>query len=77
MMTVCFRERLTLPAGVLNEIIAGTGCDIRQTLNHLSLYSATKKIDTISVDQAKKDAEIAKKDIKIVNLQYSQEIIFT
>uniref|UniRef100_A0A182MBD3 Replication factor C subunit 1 n=1 Tax=Anopheles culicifacies TaxID=139723 RepID=A0A182MBD3_9DIPT len=66
MMSVCFKEQLKLSPGVLEEIIAGTGGDVRQTLNHLALYSAGKSMAaTLSVDAAKKQANSAKKDIKI------------
>ena len=64
MMTVCFKEGMKLPAAVIDEIIAGTGNDVRQTLNHLAMYSAgnTAKLD---VKTAKTNAEKAKKDVKI------------
>ncbi|XP_041763616.1 replication factor C subunit 1 [Anopheles merus] len=66
MMSVCFKEQLKLSPGVLEEIIAGTGGDVRQTLNHLALYSAGKSMAaSLSVDSAKKQADSAKKDIKI------------
>uniref|UniRef100_A0A182NQL7 Replication factor C subunit 1 n=1 Tax=Anopheles dirus TaxID=7168 RepID=A0A182NQL7_9DIPT len=66
MMSVCFKEQLKLSPGVLEEIISGTGGDVRQTLNHLALYSAGKSMAaSLSVDSAKKQADSAKKDIKI------------
>uniref|UniRef100_A0A182K0H6 Replication factor C subunit 1 n=1 Tax=Anopheles christyi TaxID=43041 RepID=A0A182K0H6_9DIPT len=66
MMSVCFKEQLKLSPGVLEEIIAGTGGDVRQTLNHLALYSAGKSMSaSMSVDSAKKQADSARKDIKI------------
>uniref|UniRef100_A0A182QRJ2 Replication factor C subunit 1 n=1 Tax=Anopheles farauti TaxID=69004 RepID=A0A182QRJ2_9DIPT len=66
MMSVCFKEQLKLAPGVLEEIIAGTGGDVRQTLNHLALYSAGKSMAaSLSVDSAKKQADSSKKDIKI------------
>ncbi|XP_052902347.1 replication factor C subunit 1 [Anopheles moucheti] len=66
MMSVCFKEQMKLSPGVLEEIIAGTGGDVRQTLNHLALYSAGKSMAaSLSVDAAKKAANTAKKDIKI------------
>uniref|UniRef100_A0AAG5CZT0 Replication factor C subunit 1 n=1 Tax=Anopheles atroparvus TaxID=41427 RepID=A0AAG5CZT0_ANOAO len=66
MMSVCFKEGLKLSQGVLEEIIAGTGGDVRQTLNHLALYSAGKSMAaSMSVDSAKKQADSSKKDIKI------------
>uniref|UniRef100_A0A182PRP7 Replication factor C subunit 1 n=1 Tax=Anopheles epiroticus TaxID=199890 RepID=A0A182PRP7_9DIPT len=66
MMSVCFKEQLKLSPGVLEEIIAGTGGDVRQTLNHLALYSAGKSMAaSLTVDSAKKQAESSKKDVKI------------
>ncbi|XP_062561674.1 replication factor C subunit 1 [Armigeres subalbatus] len=67
MMSVCFKEGLKLAPGALEEIISGTGGDVRQTLNHLALYSAGKSIGTgnLSADQAKKEAETARKDVKM------------
>ncbi|XP_050084985.1 replication factor C subunit 1 [Anopheles aquasalis] len=66
MMSICFKEGLKLAPGVLEEIITGTGGDVRQTLNHLALYSAGKPMAaSMSVDAAKKQADSSKKDIKI------------
>ncbi|XP_058058148.1 replication factor C subunit 1 [Anopheles bellator] len=66
MMSICFKESLTLAPGVLEEIISGTGGDVRQTLNHLALYSAGKSMTaSLSVDSAKKQAHASKKDIKL------------
>ncbi|KAL9692198.1 hypothetical protein quinque_015731, partial [Culex quinquefasciatus] len=44
MMSVCFKEGLKLAPGALEEIIAGTGGDVRQTLNHLALHSTGKTL---------------------------------
>uniref|UniRef100_A0A2M4AG53 Replication factor C subunit 1 n=1 Tax=Anopheles triannulatus TaxID=58253 RepID=A0A2M4AG53_9DIPT len=66
MMSICFKEGLKLAPGVLEEIITGTGGDVRQTLNHLALYSAGKPMAaSLTVDAAKKQADSSKKDIKI------------
>lgn len=66
MMSVCFKEGLKLASGALEEIIAGTGSDVRQTLNHLALYSAGKALGTsLTADKAKQEAETARKDVKI------------
>ncbi|XP_055546783.1 replication factor C subunit 1 [Wyeomyia smithii] len=66
MMSVCFKEGLKLAPGALEEIIAGTGGDVRQTLNHLALYSAGKASGiSLSVDKAKQGAESARKDVKM------------
>ncbi|XP_055642071.1 replication factor C subunit 1 [Toxorhynchites rutilus septentrionalis] len=62
MMSVCFKEGLKLAPGVLDEIISGTGCDVRQTLNHLALYSTGASTNAA---HAKKEAEAARKDVKM------------
>lgn len=65
MMSVCFKEGIKLEVGAIDEIITGTGNDIRQTLNHLALYSASKNVK-LAVSDAKKNAQMSEKDIKIV-----------
>ncbi|XP_058450932.1 replication factor C subunit 1 [Malaya genurostris] len=66
MMSVCFKEGLKLAPGALEEIIAGTGGDVRQTLNHLAMYSAGNTSGlSLSVDKAKQGAESARKDVKM------------
>lgn len=67
MMSVCFKEGLKLAPGALEEIIAGTGGDVRQTLNHLALHSAGKALGTTSLSaaQAKQEAQTARKDVKM------------
>ncbi|XP_058825424.1 replication factor C subunit 1 [Topomyia yanbarensis] len=66
MMSVCFKEGLKLAPGALEEIIAGTGGDIRQTLNHLAMYSAGKASGlSLSLDKAKQGADSARKDVKL------------
>ncbi|CRK98467.1 CLUMA_CG011824, isoform A [Clunio marinus] len=64
MMSICFKENIKLEAGAIDSIISGTGNDIRQTLNHLALYSASKGA-TIGAGDAKKNAEMSEKDIKM------------
>lgn len=66
MMSICFKEGIKLEAGAIDEIISGTGNDIRQTLNHLALYSASKDVKLATSD-AKKNAQMSEKDIKIVS----------
>lgn len=66
MMSICFKEGMKMEAGAIDEIITGTGNDVRQTLNHLALYSATKesKVETLN---AKKNAQMSEKNVKIVS----------
>lgn len=67
MMSICFKEGLKLETGAIDAIISGTGNDVRQTLNHLAIYSTTKTLK-LNTDDAKKAATISEKDIKIVSL---------
>jgi replication factor C subunit 1 len=67
MMSVCFKEGIKVEPAALEEIIIGTGNDVRQTLNHLAMYSA-KKGTKLTTDTAKHNADIARKDVKIVSV---------
>ncbi|VEN38222.1 unnamed protein product [Callosobruchus maculatus] len=60
MLSVCFKEGIKIAPKALLEIITGTGCDIRQTLNHLTMWSAAEK--NVSFETAQKESEGAKKD---------------
>lgn len=66
MISICFKEGIKLEAGAMDEIIDGIGSDIRQTLNHLALYSASKDTKLLTAD-AKKNAQMSEKDVKIVS----------
>lgn len=74
MMTICFKEGIKLEAGAIDSIISGTGNDIRQTLNHLALYSASKD-QKIGAENAKKTAQLSEKDVKIVRLFFIFDIL--
>uniref|UniRef100_A0A6P7FBV7 Replication factor C subunit 1 n=1 Tax=Diabrotica virgifera virgifera TaxID=50390 RepID=A0A6P7FBV7_DIAVI len=60
MMSICFKEGLKLSPNILSEIISGTGCDIRQTLNHLTMWSAQK--DNLTLEEVQNKAKQSKKD---------------
>lgn len=60
MMTVCFKEGIKITPDALSQVVTGAGMDIRQILNHLSVWTAAEK--TLSADAAKKEANAAKKD---------------
>ncbi|KAL8630819.1 hypothetical protein Q9189_003488 [Teloschistes chrysophthalmus] len=45
-MTICFREKLSVPPNVINALIEGSGADIRQIINMLS----TAKLDQEAMD---------------------------
>lgn len=66
MMSVCFKEKFKIPPAKLEEIIAATNNDIRQTLNHLSLLSAGKELD---LGQREGKDNTAKKDLKLVRMK--------
>nr|CAH7722829.1 unnamed protein product [Callosobruchus chinensis] len=59
MLSVCFKEGIKISPKALLEIITGTGCDIRQTLNHLTMWSAAEK--NVSFETAQKESEGSKK----------------
>ena len=68
MMSICFKEGIKIEPGAVDAIINGTGNDIRQTLNHLALYSASKQ--KIGAENAKKAAKLSEKDVKIVSFNF-------
>lgn len=61
MMSVCFKEGVKIPPDALTQIINGTGMDVRQTLNNLSMWTASKQ--TLTAEEAEKKANNAKKDV--------------
>ncbi|KAM4710072.1 replication factor C subunit 1 [Discoglossus pictus] len=63
MMSVAFKEGLKIPPPAMNEIILGANHDIRQVLHNLSMWCASSK--QLSYDEAKGNANKAKKDIKM------------
>ncbi|KAL7841442.1 hypothetical protein SRHO_G00251330 [Serrasalmus rhombeus] len=63
MMSIAFKEGLKIPPPALNEIILASNQDVRQVLHNLCMWSATDKVMTY--DQAKADANKAKKDMKM------------
>ncbi|XP_076868692.1 replication factor C subunit 1 [Brachyhypopomus gauderio] len=63
MMSIAFKEGLKVPPPALNEIILASNQDIRQVLHNLSMWTAKDKVMTY--DQAKKDANNARKDMKM------------
>jgi hypothetical protein len=48
----------------LDRIILGSNQDVRQILHHLAVFSANNK--SMDSEQTKKDANLAKKDLKFV-----------
>lgn len=65
MMSICFREGIKIKPDALDQVIIGTNQDVRQVLHHLSVWSANQQ--TLNIDDMKKEAERAKKDLKKVN----------
>ena len=63
MLSVCFKEKINIKPDALMDLINGSNQDIRQVLHHLSLWSASEK--AIPSEQAKAEANKAKKDFKI------------
>ncbi|XP_014782963.1 replication factor C subunit 1 [Octopus bimaculoides] len=63
MMTIAYKEGLHINPGALNEIISASNHDIRQVIHNLFMWSSSNK--NISYEDAKSNAEMAKKDIKL------------
>ncbi|CAC5383730.1 RFC1 [Mytilus coruscus] len=63
MMSLAFKEGLKVPPPALNEIILASNQDIRQVIHNLSMWSASDK--TMTYEQTKKDADMAKKDLHL------------
>ncbi|XP_034661870.1 replication factor C subunit 1 isoform X2 [Drosophila subobscura] len=62
-MSICFKEKVKISPAKVEEIIAATNNDIRQSINHISLMSAGEQIPTQS--QAKAEPKVACKDLKL------------
>lgn len=60
MMSVCFKEGIKITPDALSQVITGAGMDVRQVLNHLSVWTAGEK--SLSSETAQKEAKAAKKD---------------
>ena len=63
MMSICFKEGLSLKPEALDEIIMGANQDVRQVLHHLSMLASDKK--SLSTEKAKLEASKSKKDLKL------------
>lgn len=75
MMSVCFKEGISIKPEALDEIIQGCNQDVRQVLHHLSMLASDK---TLSTEKAKLEANKSRKDLKlgpweVVNKVFSAE----
>jgi hypothetical protein len=50
-MTIAFKEKMQIPANVVDELITGVGSDIRQVLNMLSTWRLHN--DTMDYEEGK------------------------
>jgi len=50
-MTIIFKEKMRVPANVVDELITGVGSDIRQVLNMLSTWKLHN--DTMDYEEGK------------------------
>ena len=64
MMSVCFKEGLTIEPQTLREMIVASGQDVRQVMHNLLLWSATNK--KMNTEEVQKAARNAKKNSKMV-----------
>ncbi|XP_052764097.1 replication factor C subunit 1-like isoform X2 [Mya arenaria] len=62
-MSIAFKEGLTIPPPAVNEIILAANQDMRQVLHNLSMWTAADK--AVTYDQVKLDSKQAHKDIKL------------
>lgn len=63
MMSIAFKEKLSILPQAMEKVIIGSNQDVRQVLHNLSMWTSKKK--SMNYDEAKADAERAKKDIKM------------
>ncbi|XP_041360939.1 replication factor C subunit 1-like isoform X2 [Gigantopelta aegis] len=63
MMSLAYKEGLTISPPALNEIILAANHDIRQIIHNMSVWSATNK--RLTYEQAKSDSAKAQKDTKM------------
>ena len=50
-MTIVFKEKMQIPANVIDELVTGVGSDIRQVLNMLSTWKLHN--DTMDYEEGK------------------------
>ncbi|TDG46611.1 hypothetical protein AWZ03_006923 [Drosophila navojoa] len=60
-MSICFKEKIKMSPGKLEEIIGATNNDIRQTINHIALLSAGEQLPGNSTAPQ----QVAAKDLKL------------
>ena len=65
MMKVAFREKIDIKAPAIEQIATAANGDIRQTLHHLAMWSASGK--TITFEDAKDEARKSKKQLIVVS----------
>ncbi|XP_071804350.1 replication factor C subunit 1-like isoform X2 [Asterias amurensis] len=63
MLSIAFKEGVTIPPLAMEHIITASNQDIRQVLHNMSMWSAGMK--KLSQDQVDSDAQKAKKDLKL------------
>ncbi|XP_068153562.1 replication factor C subunit 1 [Drosophila tropicalis] len=62
-MSICFKEKMKIPPAKVEEIIAATNNDIRQSINHIALLSASGEREN-QTQKAGVD-KVASKDLKL------------
>ncbi|XP_023165351.1 replication factor C subunit 1 [Drosophila hydei] len=60
-MSICFKEKIKMTPAKLEEIIAATNNDIRQTINHIALLSAGEQLP----EKCSANQQVASKDLKL------------
>lgn len=73
-LSICAKENIKLDSNKLDEIISATNNDIRQSINHISLLSASKELNLSSDKQSSKaEDKTAQKDLKMVCYFYVEK----
>ena len=63
-MKIAFKEKVDVKAPAVEQIAVAANGDIRQTLHHLYMWSATGK--ALTYDEAKVHSNSAKKQLNLV-----------
>jgi DNA polymerase III delta prime subunit len=67
MLSICFKEKVTIPKDAIDAMIVGTNFDIRQIIHMMSIWAAGQtKVDTGLVE---KESKKSKKEFKLVSVK--------
>ncbi|KAL8584248.1 hypothetical protein ACOMHN_034933 [Nucella lapillus] len=72
LMSIAFKEGVKISPPALQELILSSNQDIRQCIHNMSMWTANHK--ELSYDQAKQDAQHARKDLRLGIFDVSRKI---